>query len=225
MREDQTFGYDSQYLGLGSRGQFLHRDLQYTLEVVGEHGESHAESIGADHPQRIRAWAFDTELRYVVPDEHFSQLALEYLLTSGDSNRWFSPTNTIGGNQPHSIDTSFSGWGFRNTGLVLAPRMSNLQAVRLGAATFPLNYMETFKNLEVAANFYIYHKQQSSGAASDNLSLKDNNFLGSEFDFNVNWRLTSDLAWMLSYGIFLPGDAFLNRDDRHLFFTGLLLGF
>ncbi len=225
--DDQTFGYDSQYLGLGSRGQLLLRDLQYTCEVTGEFGQSHADSFDQAEQEKIQAWAFDSELRYLFQDAHFSQLALEYLLASGDSNRWFSPTNTLGGNQPHSTDTSFSGWGFRGTGMVLAPRMSNLQMVRLGASTFPANHLEIFKNLELAANFFLYHKQQGSGAASDNLSINDNNnkFLGSEFDIHVNWRITSDLAWTLRYGFFVPGDAFLSRDERQLFFTGFTLGF
>ncbi|MCP4711541.1 MAG: alginate export family protein [Planctomycetes bacterium] len=225
VRLDQRYGYDSEYLGAGSRGQFFHRDLQYTLELVSECGDSYADSPGETNQQRIRAWALDTELRYLMNDDHLSQLAVEFVLASGDTNRTFSPTNTVGGNQPHSVDTSFSGWGFRNTGMVLAPRMSNLNSIRLGASTFPVNHIELFKDLEVATNFFLYHKNESSGAASDSLSVNDNDFLGSEFDLFLNWRITSDLAWSLQYGVFFPGDAFLNRDDRHLFFTGLLLSF
>ncbi|MCP4709036.1 MAG: hypothetical protein GY869_10455 [Planctomycetes bacterium] len=105
--------------------------------------------------------------------------------------------------------------------------MSNLNVLRLGASTFPANHIELFKDLEVATNFFVYHKNESSGAASDSLSVNNDDYLGSEFDLFLNWRITSDLAWSVQYGMFFPGNAFEqgNRDTRHLFFTGLLLNF
>ena len=36
VRYGKQFGYDSQYVGLGSRGVFFNRDLQYSCEAVGE---------------------------------------------------------------------------------------------------------------------------------------------------------------------------------------------
>jgi len=225
IRDDQTFGYDSMYAGIGSRGRFFHRDLQYTGEFVVECGKSYADALNESHRQNIHAWAFDTEIRYVIPDEHDSQLSVEYLLASGDSDRIASPTNTVGGNLPHSKDTSFVGWGYRNTGLSLAPRMSNLGMVRLGASTFPANQISFFREMQVGTNFYLYHKQQAAGAASDSLSTKDKHYLGSEIDIYVNWRITPDLAWALRYGIFLPGDAFSRQSHRELFFTALTFNF
>jgi hypothetical protein len=224
VREDQTFGYDSQYVGLGSRGKFFHRDLQYSCEMVGEFGKSYAFSDEPDR-QNIHAWAFDSELRYLVPDKHLSQVSLEYLLTSGDSDRDNSPTNTIGGNRVHTVDTSFSGWGFRDTGLVLAPRPTNLGAIRLGASTFPLNEYKTLERFQVGSNFYIYHKQQAGGAASDTLSTENDSFLGSEVDLFANWQITMDLAWEVHYGVFMPGDAFRSQQAWQLFFTGITLSF
>ena len=124
-----------------------------------------------------------------------------------------------------TTDTSFVGWGFRNTGFSLAPRMSNLGMVRLGASTFPANQTSMFRELQVGSNFFLYHKQQADGAASDTLSTKDNHFLGSEIDIYVNWRITPDLAWALSYGVFLPGDAFSSQSHRDLFFTAVTINF
>ena len=224
VRDDQTFGYDSRYLGLGSRGRFWHRDLQYTSEFVAEFGKSFAYSDEHDR-QNIHAWALDTELRYVMRDKRQSQIWAEYLLASGDPDRRFSPANTIGGNRAHTTDDSFVAWGFRDTGLVLFPRISNLGMVRLGGSTYPLPQPGMFERLKFGTNFYLYHKQQSEGAASDNLSIRDNAYLGSEWDFFANWRLTSDLAWMLRYGIFWPGDAFISQSERQLIFTGLTLNF
>jgi len=221
---DQTFGYDSRYTGLGSRGKFFHRDLQYTCEFVLETGKSYAYSQ-TSNPQNIHAWAFDTELRYVVPDEHNSQVLIEYVFASGDNDRTGSPTDTVGGNRLHSPDRSFSAWGFRNTGLGLAPRLSNLGIIRLGASTFPAPRRALFKELLLGADLFFYHKHQGRAAISDDLSTEHNNFVGTGIDIYANWRIASDIAWTVRYGVFVPDNAFRKKTDRQQFFTGLTLNF
>ena len=133
--------------------------------------------------------------------------------------------NTVGGNQIGTKDHSFVGWGFRNTGLAFSPLMSNLGMIRLGASTFPAENVKMFKDLELGTNMYIYHKHRSGGAASDTLSTKEHAYLGSEFDFYANWWITSDLALMAHYALFLPGDAFSPQPDRQMFFTALTINF
>jgi hypothetical protein len=224
IRNNQMYGYDSRYAGIGSRGRFFHRDLQYTCETVGEWGNSFANGEVANR-QNIEAWAFDSELRYVIPDKHQSQLSTEYMWCSGDPDRQMSPTNTVGGNELHTTDEGFVAWGYRNTGLVLAPQMSNLGMVRLGTSTFPVNQASSLKRLRVGADYFLFHKNNASAAASDNLSVKDHNYLGSEFNFYANWQLTSDLALMAQYGIFLPGEAFSDQTYRESLFTGVTLSF
>jgi len=225
VNNQQSFGYDSRYVGLGSTGRFFHKDLLYICEVVGEFGKSYAWP-GVDERQNIHAWAFDTELRYLLRDARLTQFELEYLLASGDSDRTSSPTNTIGGNKPHSVDHSFVGWGFRDTGLTMAPRPSNLGMIRLGASTFPMNNLKQFQGFKVGTNLYLFHKQQGEGAVSDNLSSDHpSSYLGSEMDLYADWRLTSDLSWMVRYGLFLPGDAFSQGSARHLLYTGVTLSF
>ncbi len=222
---DQSFGYDSRYVGMGSTGRFFHKDMLYICEIVGEFGKSYAWP-GVDERQNIHAWAFDAELRYLLRDTRLTQFELEYLLASGDSDRTFSPTNTIGGNKPHSVDHGFVGWGFRDTGLTMAPKLSNLGMIRMGASTFPMNHLKRFQNLKVGTNLYLFHKQQSEGAVSDNLSsYRSDSYLGSEMDLYADWRLTSDLSWMIRYGLFLPGDAFSQESPRHLVYTGVTLSF
>lgn len=221
----QTFGYDSRYVGVGSRGRFFHRSLQYTCEFTGEFGKSHAWVDDRSERQNIRAAALDAELRYVAQDRHESQFSVEYLLASGDSDRWYSPMDTRGGNRPGTKDTSYVSWGYRNTGLVLAPRMSNLSVARLGMSTFPANHVTAFEELQVGSDFFMYHKQQKEGAASDSLSTEEHSYLGSEFDLFVNWRITSDLAWMVRYGVFWPGASFSEQGDRQLLFTSVTLNF
>ncbi len=223
MVNGQKFGYNSRYAGLGSRGKFFLRDLQYTVEAVSEFGHSYANNSTTS--QAIKAWAFDTELRYFFPDKHLSQVALEYLWASGDQDRQLSPANTMGGNRIGTNDNSFSAWGYRNTGLTLAPLMSNLGMVRLGASTFPARQHKYFRELKIGTNLFVYHKVRSQGAASDTLSTNDSSYLGSAMDLYSDWRITSDLSWMVRYGIFLPGKAFDSESARQLFFTGLTLSF
>jgi len=225
VRDFQSYGYDSQYLGLGSRGRFFHRDLQYGCELVSEFGKSHAWTDDEPAPQTIQAWAFDTELRYLIPDQAKSQLSAEYIFASGDGDRTYSPTNTIGGNAPHTKDTSFNAWGYRNTGLVLAPEISNIHIIRVGAATFPLYQVAQCDKLRVGTDVFCYHKQHSDGAMSDGLSYLQEGYVGSEWDVYFDWRLTSDLSLTLRYGYFLPGDAFASDHDRQLVFTGVTLNF
>ncbi len=225
----QSFGYDSYYTGFGSRGRFFHKDVQYTTEVVFEGGDSYAQGplntplVG--RREEIKAWAFDTELRYLSPGDNRTQLIAEYLLTSGDGDRAGSPVNTVGGNRAGTDDKSFSAWGYRNTGISLAPLMSNLGMVRLGASTYPLTNSKTFEAMQVGTDLFLFHKQDSTGAMSDGLSTDHSSWVGSELDLFINWRLTSDLAWSIYYGMFEPGDAFTDGHQRQVFFTAVTLNF
>ncbi|MBN2375485.1 MAG: alginate export family protein [Sedimentisphaerales bacterium] len=227
VRNGQSFGYNSNYTGLGSRGRFFHKDLQYSCEFAVETGENYARD-GIGRRQNIMAWGFDTELRYLIPDERESQVSIEYLLTSGDPDRGVSPSDTVGGNLWHTNDSSFVGWGYRNTGLALAPRLSNLGMVRLGYSTFPAKHIKFFEKLLAGTDFFVYHKQRSDAVISDDLSTQDSKCVGAEIDFYMNWRLASDVAWTVRYGVFIPGSAFSrdnSRTDRQHFFTGVTLNF
>lgn len=219
----QSFGYDSSYVGMGSRGRFFHRDLEYTGELVLEQGKSYARGVG--DREDIKAWAFDTELRYISPGSHRSQLVAEYLLTSGDGDRYGSPNSSAGGNQAGTDDRGFSAWGYRNTGICLAPLMSNLGMVRLGAATYPFCETGRLNRLQLGTDFFLYHKQDGRGAMSDSVSSERDSFIGHEVDFYLNWRLTSDLAWALYYGFFEPGEAMVDGGLRQTLYTGLTLNF
>ena len=222
--QGQTFGYDSQYAGIGSRGKFFYRDLQYTVEMVSEQGKSYAYS-STPNRQSIKAWAFDSEVRYVSPDEDRSQVVLGYLLASGDPDRHLGPVTTVGGNRLGTNDNSFNGWGYRNTGMVLAPRISNLGMIRLGASTFPGGGVECLKELQIGADVLLYHKQHETAAMSDNLSTDPSNFVGTEVDIYAKWRVASDLALTLIYGVFVPGDAMVQQESRQQVFAGATVNF
>ncbi len=225
----QQFGLDSRYFGIGSRGQFFHRDLQYAVEIVGEVGKSCANCDCANSPEvntpNIHAWAFDTELKWLLPNKRRTEYTVEYLWASGDHDRQFTDDNPFGLNRKNTTDDAFSGWGYRNTGLVLAPHISNLGMFKLGGATFPFTNVNALQQMQIGINYFLFHKHQANSYISDVASVEHHNYLGSEFDFFTNFNITSDMTFSLHYGIFLPGQAFSSQRDRHLLFTGLTFSF
>jgi hypothetical protein len=219
----QEFDYDSAYFGLGSTGEVVPR-LRYSTELVYETGESYG------HRQFLRrndvsAWAFDAALEYLFPGRHKTRASIEYLFGSGDGDRFASPTNSVGGNRGDRRDTSFVGFGYRDTGLSFAPRISNLHMIRSGASFFPWPEDERFRHLELGTDWYVYHKHHRDGAVSDPTANVRSGYLGWEMDYFANWRMTADLAWTTRFGVFFPGSAFDDQSTRTFVLFGVTYSF
>jgi hypothetical protein len=146
------------------------------------------------------------------------------MFASGDGDRRFSPTNSVGGNT-RGNDSAFNGFGFRDTGLSFAPQLSNLHAWRLGAAFTPFEKIEMLKALELGTDWFLYWKNHAKGAVSDGTADRRSGYLGWEMDYFVNWRITSDLAWTTRFGTFFPGSAFSDQTTRTFFLTGVTWSF
>lgn len=217
----QRYGYDSFYAGLGSQGE-LWRNLRYSTEWVFETGESHRylHCGTAD----IRAWAWDATLEYLSQRPMKPRFLAEYMFASGDSDRLGSPTGTIGGNR-WGDDTSFSGFGYRDTGLSLAPRLSNVHIWRAGASFLPFEEHDWLDRLELGTDWFLFWKNRSDGAISDPTADERSGYLGWEMDYFANWRITSDLSLTVRYGTFFPGEAFSDETTRTFFLTGLTWSF
>ncbi len=223
----QQWQYDSQYLGFGSTGQLL-QNWRYSGEMVYERGQSYPDK-GLFKKQRedICALGWDFELDYLAPWKTHPKFALEYMFASGDPDRVFSPTNSLGGNRAGTTDNSFNAFGYRNTGLSFAPNLTNIHIWRAGASFFPFesHRCELLKKLEFGTDYFLYNKNRSHGAVSDPLADEQSGFLGWEMDYFMNWRFTSDLAWTVRYGTFFPGDSFSDRTCRPFFLTGVTWSF
>lgn len=215
----QQYNYDSFYLGLGSTGELV-RNLFYAAEWAYETGSSYSDGSFLQSNE-IHAWALDTQLEYLFPGPHKTRASVEYLFGSGDSDRRFSPTSTIGGNRGDFSDTSFIGFGFRDTGLAFAPRYSNLHMWRAGASFYPWPDDLRLRELQLGADCYLFHKHHRDGAASDPTADVQSGYLGWELDWYANWRVTSDLVWTTRFGVYFPGSAFDDQTTR----TFLLMGF
>ena len=136
-----------------------------------------------------------------------------------------APTNARGGNRIGTVDNSFIAFGLRDTGIALAPTLSNLHIWRVSASFSPLEHWEPFRDFELGTNWFLYHKNQERGAISDPLADQFNGQVGWEMDYFLNWRLASDISWTMRYGMFFPGPAYSDRGQRHFLFTGLTWSF
>lgn len=219
----QNYGYDSCYVGAGARGELAH-NLNYWAEGVFESGHSFGDGSFCQRDY-IQAWGWDVGVEKLFDVPMRPRVVGEYMFASGDSNRLFSPTNAEGGNRGSHEDTSFVGFGFRDTGISLAPTMSNLHVWRLGGSLAPLHQVELLRDLELGANYFLYCKNRARAAISDPLADQFDGYVGWEMDYFINWRLASDLSWTIRWGTFFPGQAYSDRETRHFLFTGLTWSF
>jgi len=219
----QNYSYDSFYAGFGARGE-LAPNFNYWAEGVYECGHSFGD--GAFRQQdRIEAYGWDIGVEKLFKGRMKPRIVAEYMFGSGDPDRLFSPHSAAGGNRGDRKDTSLVGFGFRDTGIALAPTVSNLHVWRLGGSISPLEQVEFLRHLEIGTNWFLYHKNSSRGAISDPLADSFDGYVGWEMDYYLNWRLASDLSWTIRWGTFFPGSAFSDRDTRHMVFTGVTWSF
>ncbi len=222
----QSYEYTSRYLGGGSEGTILSPNLRYQAELVAEWGQTYSEGVtaGRDH---IRAMALDVLLEYLFQVRTKPKVWVEYMYGSGDQNRRASSTATIGGNRPNSTDNAFNAFGFRDTGIALAPRISNIHIYTAGASFFPLEKIELFKKMEIGTKVFFYQKARGEGPISDTRAGGAAHWLGWEWDVYCDWRLTSDLAWTTRFGAFMPGSAYDGGDKtcQQFLYTGLIFSF
>jgi hypothetical protein len=216
------YDYDSWYIGTGSTGEVV-PDLRYGTEWVFEGGHSYGD---AWPPRRhnIEAWAFDATLEYMPHWRLKPRFLGEYMFASGDPDRRGSPTDTRGGNN-RGQDSSFVGFGYRDTGLSFGPRLSNVHIWRAGAACRPFDTVEALDKFEVGTDWFLYAKNRSSGAVSDFTADERSGYLGWEMDYFINWRVTSDLSWTARLGTFFPGSAFSDQTTRTFFLVGATYSF
>ncbi len=219
----QKYAYDTQYFGLGSRGELAH-NLDYHAEFVYETGHSYGDGDFASR-DRVRAWAWSLGLEKRWDHETRPRVAFEYLFASGDRDRIFSPTNAAGGNMFDRTDTSFVGFGYRDTGLSAAPALSNIHIFKLGGSFRPLPRLEAFEQFELGANTFLYYKHHRRAAISDPSAGQFSGYVGWELDTFVNWRLASDLSLTVRWGMFFPGRAYRDRSSRSFLLTGLTWSF
>lgn len=219
----QKFDYDSFYVGLGSTGEIV-ANLHYASEWAFETGHGYGNRRFLDK-NRLNAWAWDNQLEYLFDAPGKPRVSVEHMFASGDPDRLLSPTDSIGGNSVGFTDSSFIGFGFRDTGLSFAPRLSNVHVWRAGGSYFPFEGDDTLDRLQLGTNWFLYHKNRASGAVSDPTADRGSGYLGWEMDYFANWQMTNDFSWTARYGVFFPGQAFDDRTTRTYFLVGFIWNF
>ncbi len=219
----QNYAYDSSYFGVGSRGELAH-NLSYWFETVYESGRSYGDGDWRSRDE-IDAWGLNAGLEYLWDLPARPRAAVEYMFASGDGNRIFNASGAAGGNRGDRRDTSFVAFGYRDTGISASPSLSNIHVWRAGGSLRPAESVELLRELELGSNWFLYQKHQSNGAISDTTADEFSGYVGWEMDYYVNWRIASDLAWTIRWGLFFPGDAFSDTDERSFLFTGLTWSF
>ncbi len=222
------FQYDSRYAGVGSVGEIMTGVWLYRLELIYEFGESISNTLAA-LPQTtndIEAYAIRFFVAYMPVCARASmglRIESEVLVGSGDDDRGAS-SQTAGGNLAGTNDTSFISFGYVNTGLALAPELSNLVSFRITGSAFPLRGRGIFDRMQVSLSGFVFAKYDDNAPISVP-TVAGESFIGGEVDLMLDWTLTSDLNLLVQYGIFLPGDAMANSDPLHFFYVGFSYGF
>ncbi len=221
------FNYDADYAGVGIDGT-IGRNWAYLGEFVYEFGNSRSDPVqgvgGAQTREDISAFAFRGQVTYLPLDTWQTRVQGELLLASGDDDRLSTTSGTVGGNRPGTKDKAFNSLGFVNTGLAFSPTLSNLITVRAGVATFPFNSIRELEQLQLGLDVLVHNKFDSGAPIEE--PTKDSSYLGTEIDFSINYRVTSDFAAIFRYGAFFPGNAITGETEvRNFVFTGFTLSF
>lgn len=224
------FDYDSEYWALGSRGT-IGRNLRYHAEVIHQTGEGLSNSFDpmtgaavAQTREDISAWAGIAGLTYLFRDPGDTRIDFEFIGGSGDRDR-IRASDTFGGNQPGTRDRAFNALGYVNTGLALAPDVTNLLSFRLGASTTPFPRAHRRDWMRFGVYGFLFFKADSRAPLTVNTT--NDTFVGGELNVNFDWRITSDLNASVRYGVFFPGDAMPSGEDstRHFVYAGLTYAF
>ena len=202
------YTYNSEYLGIGSKGKIAKR-LDYWIEIIKQGGTSRV--FGTDEKSDIDALAANAGVEYLFKSKTEPRVSLEYAYGSGDSERT-SVTDTSGGNLSGD-DNNFLYFGYFPAGTALAPRLSNIHIYRASAEVKPLGFIHSLKDLEMKFDYFRYYKDKAQGGISDFEATAVSRDIGSEVDLTITWQVLSDLSWSASYGYFMPGDAFIDTAD------------
>ena len=96
------------------------------------------------------------------------------------------------------------------------------------AGSYGGRFMATFKPSDSFSltGMFIYNKLNSS-AAIDEPTTGNERYLGWEPDFYLDWQATSDVTFVLRYGVFFPNADAFNGDNtaRHYIYAGVTYAF
>lgn len=221
----QEFRWNSEYWGVGARGNVIVPMVTFHVEYVRETGERYA-SLATVSTEHIDAWAYYADLGFRLLEHPMTpELHLTYMFATGDSDRFFVP-NTFLGNAIATPDHTFTGFGYIPTGFLFNPLLANLHIWHVGGAFRPITPEELeVLTVEFGVDFYQYTKHRSQGGISDPTMKMRHHDVGWEIDVWTNIQVLSDLAFTFRYAFFKPGADPLEHGDRHFFLMAMIFSF
>lgn len=235
---DTEFDYDCQYWGGGINGA-LASDLVYRLEFAVETGTTLSDPIKHDsslppdqlgRPQEsvpILAGAVLAGASWLARDATDARVDVQFLCGSG-SNQRLDSGNTYGGVNPGVTDHAFNSLGYVNTGLVFAPEASNMAIPSVALSLSPFKGNEVFGDTRLSVNAFLYARLDPDAPISVPIDFGGSALVGSEYDFNVDWRIWSDLNVSFRYGIFVPNSPLFSdveSEPRQFLYVGATYAF
>jgi hypothetical protein len=235
---ETEFDYDSQYWGGGING-VLGPDLVYRLEFAVETGTTLSDPIKHDdtlppdqlaRPQEsvpILAGALLAGASWLARDATDARVDFQFLCGSGSDQRLDSG-NTYGGVNPGVTDHAFNSLGYVNTGLVFAPEASNMAIPSLSLSLSPFKGNEIIGDTRFSVNAFLYARLDPDAPISVPVNFGGSALVGSEYDFNVDWRIWSDLNMSFRYGIFVPNSPLftdVESEPRQFLYVGATYAF
>ncbi len=192
-------------------------NLTASLEGAYELGNSSSAAGLAD--KNISAYLLKVEAKYVLKGVAWTPtFNASYTYASGDSD-------LIAPGAAASTRHYFLPWfnmADGNNGYVLAPMLSNIQIINLGASAKPC------ANTTLALQGYYYLKANKNGSRLQNISDPNANLggfgfttagnesrdIGAEIDAIIGYDYSKDVRCQLVYGAFLPENAYLDVASR-----------
>ncbi len=224
------FAYDSEYWAIGSRGT-LGPQISYRIELVHETGDALSNSYNpvtstpiVQTTEDIQAWAGVASLSYFLLDDSNTRFDLEILGASGDDDR-VAANDTFGGNTSGTRDFAFNSLGYVNTGLALAPEITNLISCRVGYSMSPQIVCLRRDAIRLGVNGFIFFKADKDAPMS--FQSGTDRLIGGEIDLAMDWRISSDVNATVRYGLFLAGDAIPRENESisHYIYAGMTYAF
>lgn len=92
----------------------------------------------------------------------------------------------------------------------------------------PFKGNEVFGDTRFSINAFAYVRIDDNAPISVPVNTGGSNLVGSEYDFNVDWRIWSDLNVSARYGVFVPNTSLftdVESEPRQFFYVGVTYGF
>ena len=218
--KNEIYTFDPLYTGLGLSGFIVTPHLRYLTEFIYEMGSTYNRVFAnVSEKTDVRAWAITADINYSLPWlEGLLKpgLVVQYAAGSGRSGKVGSDSNPALPAQENEsgADNNFFYFGAYSAGLALKPKLSNLHIIRGGFQMRPLNHFYWGRNLMLSAKYSYYHKQNADYVISDPNAKVAKANVGQGLDFQFVYDFRTDLKFFYTYGLFLPGPAYLTSAEN-----------